>query len=91
MKLEEAVEMGRFCGLDTVEECLRNVYHHQNMFSYKEFPEMWRELEEEYLLWKDGELVLDFATIDANVAKQYKQMEADMMDSTPSHVVEVDF
>ena len=74
MTLEEAVICGRFCGLETVEECILSYY--DNMFSYKEFPAMWEKLVEEYLLWKEDNSLLDFDKIDAQVAADLVEYEA---------------
>jgi len=75
MTLQEAVIMGKFCGLETVEECVRNIQYHFNMFSYKEYPVIWEALLEQYFLWKEGKLTLDWDFIRAEVAAEYKAYE----------------
>lgn len=75
MNLHQAVVMGRFCGLKTVEECMDNVSMHYNMWSYKEFPRLWGDLCKEYDLWKEGTLILDFDAIDKEVDADWKKYE----------------
>jgi hypothetical protein len=51
MKLKEAIELGHDCGLETVEECIRNVEIHATMlFKYEDINKELNELHNE---WKD--------------------------------------
>lgn len=37
MKLDKAIELGKACGLSTIEECIANVdYHAMSIFKYEE-------------------------------------------------------
>ena len=50
MKLEKALEIGIYCGLETVRECVRNIKHNaQNLFFWtrinEEMGELYRETE----------------------------------------------
>lgn len=48
MRLEEAVEIARECGLETYGEAYRNiVVHAMNLFAYPSIPEEIQELERE--------------------------------------------
>lgn len=52
MKLKEAVDLGRACGLRTVEECVRNVHIHcMSLFIYEDVPGELNELDKEYQEW----------------------------------------
>jgi hypothetical protein len=51
MKLEKALEIGRDCGLKTIEECILNIeIHSPSLFSYdkinEELNELYKDLEE---------------------------------------------
>ena len=77
MKLHDAVVTGRFCGLETVEECVVNVARHSmSLFLYSELAEKLNAIYTEYDLWKAGALEIDFDAIDAENDKAYKEMEA---------------
>ena len=74
MKLLEAVLLGRFCGLVTVEECVRNIdMHWMSMFSYDKIDEELMELFSEYGLYKMGELTLDWYFIEAETERSHKE------------------
>lgn len=65
MTLTNAVEMGRFCGLNTVEECISNVERHSiSIFKYTELQKELEELHEDYDLYLDGHYKLDIEAID---------------------------
>lgn len=71
MKLKQAVIMGKFCGLETVEECVNNFYlHAHQMMPYRDVPEALEELSMEYHHYKEGILTLDMAEIDDEVARE---------------------
>ena len=72
MKLESAVKMGRFCGLNTVEVCIFNVQRHViSLFPYTEMETELKELYKEYEEYEKGNITLDFEAID----KENKEVE----------------
>ena len=74
MKLLPAVLMGRFCGLKTVEECVRNIdMHCMSMFSYDKIDEELMELFSEYGLYKMDELTLDWYYIEAETERRHEE------------------
>ena len=49
MKIETAIEIGKNCGLTTVEECIGNIdIHAGNIFPYSEITKELNELYNEY-------------------------------------------
>jgi len=49
VKLKDAIELGKDCGLNTIEECIINVEVHAiNFFPYKKINEELKELYEGY-------------------------------------------
>jgi len=49
MKLKDAIEFGKDCGLNTVEECVSNIeIHAMNLFRYTEINKELKELYDEY-------------------------------------------
>lgn len=65
MNLIAAVTLGRFCGLNTVEECISNIERHSiSLFIYTEMQEELEELHEDYDLFLDGHYKLDIEKID---------------------------
>jgi hypothetical protein len=53
MKLEEALEIGKECGLTTIEECVLNIeIHAPNLFAYTEIDKELRELYDEVFFIK---------------------------------------
>jgi len=79
MKLEEAVSIGRFCGLHSVEECMDNIFLHYNIFSYKTLGDEFYELIDEYKAYTIGTLTLDFDAIDKKVEEDIAEYEHQCM------------
>ena len=52
MKLNKAIEIGKTCGLETVEECMRNVEIHA--LSFFRYEDINKELNEMHNEWKAG-------------------------------------
>lgn len=76
MKLFDAVVMGRFCGLRTVEECIKNIeMHAMSLFKYEHIPSELKALHEEYIAWKKGDLFLDEEAVQMQVDKQMEAYE----------------
>ena len=53
MKLQEAIEIGKECGLETIEECINNVtFHSTSFFAYDELEaecdELYEDLKKQY-------------------------------------------
>lgn len=68
MNLEEAVRIGRGCGLVSIEDCVYNIeIHSMNLFVYKNIPKELKELHDSYKEWKDGNYKLDIDSIDNEV------------------------
>jgi hypothetical protein len=79
MKLVDAVIMGRFCGLETVSECIYNIdLHYWQVISYKEVEAEQKELAADIRAWETGALQLDWVYIEAEVSKQWKEYEESM-------------
>ena len=65
MGLDEAVRIGRFCGLHSVEECINNVrLHASSLFRYSSIGKELEQLHEDYDLYLDGHYKLDIEKID---------------------------
>lgn len=61
MKLHEAVSMGLFCGLKSVDECVRNIENHSmSLFHYPKINKELKELFDEQDLFLEGKLELDW-------------------------------
>ena len=49
MRLNEAIEFGKECGLETVEECMRNVEIHAiSLFKYEDINKELNEMHDEW-------------------------------------------
>jgi hypothetical protein len=76
MKLHDAILMGRFCGLRTVDECVLNIeLHSMSLFVYTDIAKEEEELHKELDAYKKGTLKLDWEAINTEVAKQHKEYE----------------
>lgn len=54
MKLKDAIDIGKGCGLDTVEECVENIEIHAiSLFSYDVITKELNELKNEYKAYKE--------------------------------------
>lgn len=83
MNLHQAIVMGRFCGLETVEECIANIeLHYWNMLPYSEIAAAREEFFKEVNKWETGDVILDWDLINAEVAEQQKEYE-NWMDNQP--------
>jgi hypothetical protein len=72
MKLRAAILQGRFCGLETVEECVRNIdMHAMSLFKYEHVEKELTELYKEYNEYEAELLELDWPQIE-------KEAKADM-------------
>jgi len=92
VKLRDAVLMGRFCGLETVEECILNIeMHYWDCIPYKELPKEASELNQEYADYLAGDLILDWPAIEAEVEKDLKEYEQYCEDNPPGDCQEIDF
>lgn len=60
MKLKDAIGLGRACGLETVEECVRNIeIHCMSLFLYTKLEAELLELNKEYKEYKDVQVQED--------------------------------
>jgi len=74
MKLRDVVLMGRFCGLQTVDECVLNFeMHYLDCIPHKEWNDARLELGLELQAYKSGDLVLDWSEIDKEVEIQMNE------------------
>lgn len=65
MNLTRCVEIGRFCGLTTIDECVNNIeFHSMNFFKYSEIEKELNELHRDYDAYIAGEYKLDLEKID---------------------------
>ena len=77
MNLTDAVKMGRFCGLTTVDECVSNIERHSmSLFKYTEIPKELRELYNDLTLYRRGEYPIDFKAIDTENKEELDRMFA---------------
>jgi hypothetical protein len=76
MKLVDAIALGRFCGLNTVEECIANIeLHYWWVVSYSELSEKKEIFYKDVKAYELGTLELDWDYINAEIEKQNKVME----------------
>jgi hypothetical protein len=69
MKLWQVVAQGRFCGLETVEECISNFYIHGiDLFPYNALEYELRELRSDIQAYEAGNLDLPWDRINESVA-----------------------
>lgn len=76
MKLHNVVVEGRFCGLDTVDQCVANYYLH---YPYALPVLAWEyetaELDRELKAYERGELELNWGRIEDEVEQMHKDFE----------------
>ena len=73
MKLTDVIVEGRFCGLQSVEECIRNYYLHRA--PYEEEEEL-KKLRADIENYKTGNLTLDWGEINSRVERDQKDFES---------------
>jgi hypothetical protein len=74
MKLQDAVIMGRFSGLHTVNECILNIeLHYWQVLPYSELSSEQKEFYNDIKAWEAGELELNWKYINAEVERQEKE------------------
>jgi len=77
MKLRTAILTGKFCGLNTVDECVFNAeLHYFPCIPYYELDREAAELYQEYKAYMDGTLIPDRAEINTQVKKEQDAYEA---------------
>ena len=82
MKLSEALDMGYGCGLEEVDECIKNIRAHApNLFLYSEINAELTELYAEYELFKKGELIIDMDSIKKSAMKWQSEYEQQILDN----------
>jgi hypothetical protein len=75
MKLIDAVKLGRFCGLETVGECVLNAeLNFMSMLPYSEIPPASVELSDDLKEYEAGRLVIDWDEVDKHVEAQHEEM-----------------
>jgi len=76
MKLQEAIILGRFCGLNTVDECITNIdIHYWQCISNKELNRERAEFEKDINNYKIGRLKLDWDYINKKVKEDQEEYE----------------
>ena len=76
MKLENAIISGRFCGLETVEECYINASRFMmQLYPYEEAAEQQFELDQEMAAYKADYGAIDWDRIDEEVRKTEESYE----------------
>lgn len=77
MKLEECLEIGKACGLTTLEECYDNIYLHAgSLFTYDEISKEILELQKDMFAHEPDEFCKIFkATKEDLIAKGWKVNE----------------
>ena len=74
MKLEEAVIMGKFMGLDSVAECILNTeLHYWSLLPPSDVGVERSEFNLEVKKWEEGKLDLDWDYINAKVEEQKEE------------------
>lgn len=74
MKLQDAIIMGRFMGLQSVDECYHNAeLHYFSVLPYDKVEEERAELVCELSLYDAGYLGIDWEFVDDEVKKQNKE------------------
>jgi len=95
MKLHTAIIMGKFCGLDTVDECVFNAeLHYFPCIPYYELDREAAELYQEYKAYMNGTLILDWDEINKQVEKELNDYEASCTaeeNKQYNDVIEIDF
>lgn len=77
MNLHEAIVFGKFCGLNTVNECIANIeLHYWHLLPELEAASIRKEFYKEVKKYEKGELVLDWDLISRKVAEQEKEFES---------------
>ena len=76
MRLRNVVTTGRFCGLETIEECVLNFELHMiQLFPHSQAEEECKELAKDIKAWEAGTLIIDMDEIDVQVEKDLKEYE----------------
>jgi hypothetical protein len=74
MKLIDVVLQGKFCGLETVEECILNFeLHMMQIFPYSELERECKELIKDVQAYEDGTLTIDWDFIETETIKSMKE------------------
>lgn len=71
MKLHDAIVMGKFCGLHTVEECIYNIELHWNTFTEEDIVEFTKDVN----LYFTGKLLINWDAVNAEVKDLEKDLE----------------
>lgn len=88
MKLQDAIILGRFCGLQSVKECYLNIhFHYWNTLPLDEVEKEKTELDRELAEFECETLELDWNYIDQEVKKQEKEF-SDYCDSHSSPLLQ---
>lgn len=81
MKLVDCIILGKFMGLQTVEECVSNYYlHYLSTLPFSEAPVDQLELETQYRMYTESDLDIDWHYVQEQVDKQNKEYEKYMED-----------
>lgn len=94
MKLWQVVADGRFCGIETVEECIANFYlHGMDLFPYNALEYELRELRNDIQNWEADKLDLPWDRINEEVSNRMKSYEEwlDSIEGDPSEVEDLEF
>ena len=84
MKLWQVLAQGRFCGLETVEECISNFYLHGiDLFPYNALEYELRELRTDIAAYEAGKLDLPWDRINENVAECEASYERWLAENEP--------
>lgn len=76
MRLKDVIIQGKFCGLETVEECILNwELHVMYLYPHSQVPYEAKELIKDIQAWEAGTLVFDWDEIDRLVAESFKEYE----------------
>jgi hypothetical protein len=92
MKLRNCVLMGLFCGLETIEECVDNyIMHYTQCIAYTHLDEENKELNDDLVAYKAGDLVIDWDELRILNNKALKEYEDSMTSAPCTPIEEIDF
>ena len=94
MKLHDCIVTGKFCGLETVEECINNFeLHIANLIPYTRLREESLELSKEYEDYLSGKLRLDWDKIYEEVEELDKGLMEEFQSEPEDKVqpIDIDF
>lgn len=92
MRLKDVIRQGKFCGLESVGECLLNwELHCMQMYPYNALEYECNELAKDIKAYEAGELKIDMDEIDRLVEQDKKEYEEYLNNHPPEVLADTDF